>query len=156
MPPSHPADLRDSTRQAPQRNDETISGLGKTETDGIHILLVDDHADIRFIAKTYLELAGHQVFEAANPDDAMAWIRSDDVSIQLVLTDLALPDLNDGLGLIDFCHETYPNLKLGVISGYVPSLNRQGTSLAAHQCLSKPFSQEDLHQFVENLMARSV
>ena len=78
------------------------------------------------------------------------------MTIQLVLTDLALPDLNDGLGLIDFCHETYPNLKLGVISGYVPSLNRQGTSLAAHQCLSKPFSQEDLHQFVENLMARSV
>ena len=109
-----PADLRDSTRQTPQRNDETISGLGKTKTDGIHILLVDDHADIRFIAKTYLELAGHQVFEAANPDDAMAWIRSDDVTIQLVLTDLALPDLNDGLGLIDFCRETYPNLKLGL------------------------------------------
>ena len=151
-----PANLRDATRQASQRNDGTINRLGKTENDGVHILLVDDHADIRFIAKTYLELAGHQVFEAANPDDAMAWIRSDDVTIQLVLTDLALPDLNDGLGLIDFCHETYPNLKLGVISGYVPSLNRQGTSLAAHQCLSKPFSQEDLHQFVENLMARSV
>ncbi|MDA7591898.1 ATP-binding protein, partial [Pseudomonadales bacterium] len=52
-----PANLRDSTRQAPQRNDETISGLGKTETDGVHILLVDDHADIRFIAKTYLKLS---------------------------------------------------------------------------------------------------
>ena len=37
-------------------------------------LLVDDHADIRFIAKTYLELAGHQVFEAANPTDAIAWL----------------------------------------------------------------------------------
>jgi PAS domain S-box-containing protein len=148
-----PADLRGSTRQDPFSHDETTSRLSKTETHGVRILLVDDHTDIRFIAKTYLELAGHQVFEAANPTDAIAWIRNVDAAVQLVLTDLALPDVHDGLGLINFCRDTYPDLKLGVISGYVPSLNREGTSLAAHQCLSKPFSQEDLHQFVDRLLA---
>lgn len=115
--------------------------------------MIDDHTDIRFIAKTYLELAGHQVFEAANPTDAIAWIRNVDAAVQLVLTDLALPDLHDGLGLINFCRDTHPDLKLGVISGYVLSMNREGTSLAAHQCQSKPFSQEDLHQFVDRLLA---
>ena len=147
------SDLPDSTPQALWRNDETASGLNKTETGRAHILLVDDHTDIRFIAKTYLELAGYQVFEAANPTDAIAWLSNVDAAVQLVLTDLALPAPNDGLGLIQFCRDTYPDLKLGVISGYVPSLNREGTSLATHQCLSKPFSQEDLHQFVDRLLA---
>ncbi|MDG1112349.1 MAG: ATP-binding protein [Pseudomonadales bacterium] len=147
------SDLPDSTSQALWRNDEMASELDKTKTASAHILLVDDHTDIRFIAKTYLELAGHQVFEAANPTDAIAWLGNVDAAVQLILTDLALPAPDDGLGLIQFCRDTYPDLKLGVISGYVPSLNREGTSLATHQCLSKPFSQEQLHQFVDRLMA---
>ncbi len=148
------SNLSDATRPAQLNNDESGNPLGKMEKGGAQVLLVDDHVDIRFIVKTYLELAGHQVFEAANPTDAIAWLSKADTTIQLVLTDLALPDLNDGLGLINFCHDTYPNLKLGVISGYVPSLNREGTSLGAHHCLSKPFSQEDLLRFVDQLMAR--
>ncbi len=143
--------LPDSEAQSLRPQDNIAKQLVKA--DGVHILLVDAHTDIRFIAKTVLENAGHQVFEAANPTDAAAWLSNAEAAIQLVLTDLALPDLDDGLGLIRYCRDTYPSLKIGVLSGHVPSLKREGSSLATHECLSKPFSQDDLQHFVDRLLA---
>ena len=56
-------------------------------------------------------------------------------------------------------HSDEPTIGLDDATAHFVTLetyHQLDTSLAAHQCLSKPFSQEDLHQFVENLMARSV
>ena len=117
------------------------------------ILLVDDHADIRFIAKTYLELAGHDVLEAATLSDALANLAKQILPINLLLTDLALPSREDGLSLINLCQETYPTVKVGVISGHVPNFAREAiTNLATHQLLSKPFTQEGLREFVDQLL----
>ncbi len=117
------------------------------------ILLVDDHADIRFIAKTYLELAGHDVLEAATLSDARANLTKQTLPINLLLTDLALPSREDGLSLINLCQETYPTVKVGVISGHVPNFAREAiTNLATHQLLSKPFTQEGLREFVDQLL----
>ncbi len=117
------------------------------------ILLVDDHADIRFIAKTYLELAGHDVLEAATLSDARANLAKQILPINLLLTDLALPSREDGLSLINLCQETYPTVKVGVISGHVPNFAREAvTNLATHQLLSKPFTQEGLREFVDQLL----
>ena len=56
------------------------------------VLIVDDHASFRRVARRMLEAAGFAVDEAANGTDAVAASRSG--RYDLVLLDVQLPDLD--------------------------------------------------------------
>jgi CheY-like chemotaxis protein len=59
------------------------------------ILIVDDESSLRFLLRVTLELAGHQVSEAANGQAAIMEIEGGRIP-DLVATDFMMPKMNGG------------------------------------------------------------
>jgi two-component system cell cycle sensor histidine kinase/response regulator CckA len=78
------------------------------------ILLVDDQADVRASMKSVLQDSGYRVLEAG---DAKAALRLLDAGVDLLLTDLKLPDM-DGNELAKAATVARPGLKVALMSGY--------------------------------------
>ena len=110
------------------------------------VLVAEDEFDIRSLARLLLEMAGHDVVEAADGDAALALL-DDDPKVDVVLLDLRLPR-RDGWevmkelrsrGRID------DGLRVVVFSAQIEPRDYQR---AAHEgasgYLTKPFSEEDL------------
>ncbi len=63
-----------------------------------HVLLVEDEPGQLAIRGMILQHAGHHVFEAASPSEALAHLASG--AAVTVVTDIRLPRLEDGLRLL--------------------------------------------------------
>ena len=76
---------------------EVAAPHGGTET----ILLVEDEPGVRLLTRTVLERGGYRVVEAANGADGLrAWVESGG-RVDLVLTDVVMPDGMSGRELAD-------------------------------------------------------
>ncbi|MBV1932546.1 MAG: sigma-54 dependent transcriptional regulator [Porticoccaceae bacterium] len=78
-------------------------------------LIVDDEPDIRQLLGMTLSQLGIDVTEA--PDLTAAYQKLDKGNFNLCLTDMRLPDGN-GLELIDYIQEKYPDLPVAMITAY--------------------------------------
>jgi len=81
------------------------------------ILLVEDEPDILSICKLVLENGGYMVLEAASPSEAILIADAHKGEIQLLVTDVVLPDMN-GCDLSKRVQKTSPNVKTLFMSGY--------------------------------------
>ena len=85
------------------------------------LLLADDDAQQLAIRKLLLEAAGHEVAVAETAAEArrlLAELRPD-----VLVMDLCLPKLKDGLGLIRAAGEQSPAAKIIVLSGWTEELS---------------------------------
>jgi CheY-like chemotaxis protein len=82
------------------------------------ILLVDDEAAIRSMARIFLEMNGYYVIEAKNGPEAVAIARGKQRRIDLMVTDLFLPDGFTGQQLAQRLQADRPDLKVIFSSGY--------------------------------------
>jgi len=118
---------------------------GRRET----ILVVDDNADIRGLAKVFLENAGYSVVMAADGAEGLRFYQENQPSIRLLLTDIAMPNMN-GLELA--------SCVLGIDS-QLPVLVMSGETCGDYQGLesiAKPFRPAELIEKVGRaLNARS-
>lgn len=78
------------------------------------ILLVDDHPDVRSSMKAVLADSGYRVLEAGDGKGALRLL---DGAVDLLLTDLKLPDM-DGTALAAAAAAALPGLKVAYMSGY--------------------------------------
>lgn len=108
------------------------------------ILVVDDEEIIREFLTEVLE--DYQVQTAGDGDDAIERLKQG--PFDLVITDLRMPRV-PGEEVVRFARETYPNIKVIVISGY-SSLATVSQTISHGACafLSKPFSIKELLQTV--------
>lgn len=63
----------------------------------MHILLVEDHADTRFVLSKLLKHIGYEVSTAETVQEALEWLSN--VRFDVLLSDIGLPD-GDGLALV--------------------------------------------------------
>jgi DNA-binding response OmpR family regulator len=126
-------------------------------TDAPPILVVDDDAKIRRLARTYLERDGHRVVEAADGPTAVESLRRDRPA--LVVLDLMLPGI-DGLSIIRDLRasgrsaaERPPILVLSARG--LTSDRIEGLSAGADDYLAKPFSPAELALRVRRLLERA-
>jgi nitrogen-specific signal transduction histidine kinase len=127
------------SRTSPKR-DSPQAGWPVQET----ILIVEDEPAVRRLTRRYLETSGYKVFEAENPADAIRMAKAGHGSIDLLLTDVIMPELS-GPELAERLRELLPNLKVLYMSGYPGEfIARHGISERETAYLQKPFSQEDL------------
>jgi two-component system cell cycle sensor histidine kinase/response regulator CckA len=104
------------------------------------ILVVEDEAFVRDAACDILEREGYRVLRAANAMEAQAAFYSQPRNIQLLLSDVVLPDQN-GLRLAKDLQAAYPALKTIFISGYPENaVTRCGLTTDQMSYLPKPFS----------------
>jgi len=63
------------------------------------VLVVDDEVLIRMVISEYLRDCGYKVIEAANADEAILLLQQEELTIDVVFTDIEMPGSMDGWGL---------------------------------------------------------
>jgi PAS domain S-box-containing protein len=123
-----------------------------TEAGTETILLVEDEANLRYLARQYLEKQGYRVLEAADGAVAVQIAVAHEGMIQLLLTDVIMPGMN-GRELAQRISEIRPNVKILYMSGYTENvIGRNGTLDAGVRLLQKPFTLRDLKSKVREVL----
>jgi two-component system, cell cycle sensor histidine kinase and response regulator CckA len=116
------------------------------------ILLVEDEPFVRDATRGILENAGFEVLPAADVPDAITLFRGVDGAIDLVMTDLMLPN-GDGQHLGKALRMQSSDLAVLVTSGY-SNLESELEQPADHfYFLAKPYSRRSLVEKVERIFA---
>lgn len=113
-------------------------GLGET------VLLVEDEPAILNMGKIMLEQLGYRVLATDRPDEAIRMAEEHAGEIQLLLTDVVMPNMN-GRDLAERLHSLYPGMKSLFMSGYTADvIAHRGVLGKSVNFLQKPFSLRDL------------
>jgi len=109
------------------------------------ILLVEDDVEVRKVTRMILERYGYQVVEAGHGRDAMAMVERMGGRIDLLLTDMVLPEGMHGRQVANAIRALIPRLKVIFVSGYSPELAGRPLVLQTGESfVSKPFESEAL------------
>src|SRR5215472_188737 len=131
------------------------SQFQKVEPGTETILLVEDEANLRYLARQYLEKQGYKVIEAADGAVAMQIAVAHEGVIHLLLTDVIMPGMN-GRELAQRISEIRPNVKVLYMSGYTENvIGHDGTLEAGVRLLQKPFNLRDLKDKVREVLDAS-
>ena len=110
-----------------------------TEPGTETILLAEDEANLRYLARQFLEKQGYKVIEAADGAVAMQIAVAHEGVIHLLLTDVIMPGMN-GRELAQRISEIRPQTKVLYMSGYTENvIGHNGTLDAGVRLLQKPF-----------------
>jgi PAS domain S-box-containing protein len=118
------------------------------------ILLVDDEEGVRKLVAAVLGSGGYTVMEAANGSAALSVYEKNSHKIDLVLTDVVMPQMN-GMDLGQRLAEKNPDLRVLYMSGYGdgPVNTRPGEPPKAF--LNKPFTPDILLSKVREVLDES-
>jgi CheY-like chemotaxis protein len=114
------------------------------------VLIVDDNDDLRELLQRALERHGFTVVPAANGAEALRWSEQHQGTIEILVSDVALPGLN-GLELSKRIRAVHPEAKVLFITG---SGNRY-PELREHDILEKPFLPSELVRKVADVLSQS-
>jgi two-component system, cell cycle sensor histidine kinase and response regulator CckA len=116
------------------------------------ILLVEDAAPLRALAKKVLELSGYTVLAAGNLGEALKIAEGRHWAIHLLLTDVIMPG-GSGPDVADRLKERCPDLKILYMSGYTgTAMAHQGILKSGSPLLQKPYSPAVLLQKVREVL----
>jgi PAS domain S-box-containing protein len=116
------------------------------------ILLVEDDPMVLEIGRMLLEDLGYVVLPANAPDAAIRVTESHAGRIDLLITDVVMPDMN-GRELARRLRSLYPHLRTLYMSGYAANvISPQGTLEKDTYFLQKPFTQESMAEKVNEAL----
>jgi two-component system cell cycle sensor histidine kinase/response regulator CckA len=117
---------------------DLVSGRGE------RLLVVDDDPVVRALLVRTLGDAGYAVREARHGRDALALLDADPTPIDLLVSDLAMPEL-DGPGLFRALRARQPELAAIFISGHAEEAHAHAEeALGGNPVIAKPFSLAEL------------
>jgi PAS domain S-box-containing protein len=116
------------------------------------VLLVEDEWTVREFVRDVLHASGYRVLSAATPAEAEALAERHAGRIDLLLTDVIMPELS-GRELADRLVRRRTGLRVLYISGYTDDvLARHGVLEAGTSFLAKPFSPDALTHAVQEVL----
>jgi len=126
---------------APQQLEPILAvSAGTREDNAQHsILLVDDDPSVREVTALMLQDLGFAVTEADSGDHALQLL-ADDIEVDLLLADFAMPGMNGG-ELARAVRTRYPELPVIFVTGYAELCE---LGLAGYSIIQKPFREEQL------------
>jgi CheY-like chemotaxis protein len=98
------------------------------------ILIAEDDVLLRIVVAEVLRDGGLTVIEAANADEALAYLRADK-TVDLVFVDVVMPGSMDGIELVHWIRIEFPGTKIMMTSG---QLAREGR-IRGVPFIPKPF-----------------
>lgn len=114
------------------------------------ILVVEDESVIRRLSCRMLAEGEYETCEAADGAEALASLRAG-LTVDLVLSDIAMPELN-GVQLLEALAVSHPDLPVLLMTGYaVDELTSRGIP-APCGVLKKPFTSERLLEEVRRCL----
>ena len=129
--------MQPSSDSAPEEPDQPLSSTGSGKET---ILFVEDEDSLRTVIGDSLAGFGYQILTATNGRDALAIASAHDGPIDLLLTDVTMPQMS-GPELARTLRIARPGMKIIFISGYAENIiepfnvNDPGVAL-----LQKPFT----------------
>jgi signal transduction histidine kinase len=111
------------------------------------ILVVDDDPDVRGLAISCLETLGYRVFGADGGRAAIDFVGRD-ISLDLVLIDIAMPEIN-GVEAVQAILRKRPALQFLYMTGYVGPTKLDPSE---HRVVKKPFTIAELAAKVEEVL----
>jgi signal transduction histidine kinase/ActR/RegA family two-component response regulator len=125
---------------------------GSSET----ILLVEDELAVRALARRVLEKTGYRVLESSSPSDAIRLAGSHRNEIDLVVSDVVMPEMN-GPAMVSRVLELCPTARVLFISGYADEdVIGRGLQNPGMTLLPKPFSAQELVERVRQVLDEGV
>ena len=112
------------------------------------ILIVDDQQQVLRMAEVMLRAAGYEVYVASNAADALAIARQVGCGLNLLLTDMRMPDI-DGHELILALRQLCPNVDTIVMSG---ALSADDVRIKNYKIIWKPFTMDQLVEVVKEVL----
>ena len=120
---------------------------------GERVLLCEDDKDVRFFSSETLRDLGYEVIEAQDANSALAALVGHG-RIDLLFTDVVLPQGKTGADLAREARKLQPDLKVLFTTGYAKSaLDREQRSERGVQVLLKPFGVEQLAAKVRQMLS---
>jgi PAS domain S-box-containing protein len=133
----------------PRRTRPEVTTLARGET----VLLVEDDAGVRDFTADTLRLLGYGVIEAADAKTALSTLAAHP-QIDVLLTDVALPDINGRL-LADQIIRLRPALKVLFMTGYARNaIVHHGILDPEVDLLAKPFTIDSLGRKMRQIIDR--
>jgi CheY-like chemotaxis protein len=130
-------DPMDTTSKKQKSEGLSVIAGKKIET----ILLVEDQAELRELAKLVLQEQGYRVLEARHGDEALQICLQNQEPIHLILTDVVMPGGISGRELVERVKPLLPETKVIYMSGYTDDvIVRHGVLNASINFLQKPFA----------------
>ncbi len=141
-------------------------GTQKIETTEVHaqhplhkgvetILIVEDDKTILRLATGMLESLGYAVITANTPADAIRQAKEYDKTIDLLLTDIVMPEMG-GAELAKQLHSARPGIKCLFMSGYTADAIADNGIVQDGTCfLPKPFSIQELDEKVREVLEQT-
>ncbi len=122
----------------------------------MNIMVVDDEQDITLLFKQKFRREIRQnklefsfVFSA---EDALTCLNKQENHLILILADINMPGMN-GLELLKIIKETYPNIKVFMVTAYGDDYNYQtAIKYGADDYLTKPIKFENLKEKISELL----
>jgi CheY-like chemotaxis protein len=114
--------------------------------------MVEDEPAILNLGKRMLESLGYKVLTAGSPEEALQMAELDAVEIQLLVTDVVMPQMN-GRDLAARLVSRFPKLKSLFMSGYTANaIAHHGVLDEGVFFIPKPFSKNELAKKVRGAL----
>ena len=116
------------------------------------ILVIDDSAETVAGLHSFFG-SKYEVLTAANGLDGLKHIEENEAEIDVVITDLVMPDIS-GVGVISIVKKKYPSIPVIAITGWGEHPEALATEADADLVLEKPFELAELDKSVADLIAK--
>jgi len=120
--------------------------------DKLKILVIDDSKETVAGLQSFFNNK-YEVMTAENGLDGLKHFEDDDNGIDLVITDLVMPDIS-GVGVISIVKKKYPGIPVIAITGWGEHPEALATEADADLVMEKPFELAELDKHVSDMLAR--
>jgi signal transduction histidine kinase len=132
---------------APAESEATSTAVGQRAT----VLVVDDDEEVANLAAALLEEAGFRVKLAHRARAALDIVRRDK-GVDLLFSDIVMPDGMDGIALAEAVRKLRPALPILLTSGYSDALADGRAETRGFPILPKPYKAAELRRGVLTLL----
>lgn len=115
-----------------------------------NICLVDDDDLMLSLFARIIKRCGCDVVSAKGPEPAIALLAS--TQVDMVISDLRMPEDSDGENLLSLLYATYPQIPITMMSADFTDVARQRLmSAGAIECIAKPLTVESVTVLIDTL-----
>jgi DNA-binding NtrC family response regulator len=120
------------------------------------ILLVEDDDAVRVLVSRMLTRQRFKVIAFSSGSEAIEYIKSDDVEVDLLLTDVVMPKMS-GKALSDTLHLARPGIKTIYMSGYSDEIiAKRGVLETGAHLIAKPFTTAEIVRMIHSVLGMGV
>jgi DNA-binding response OmpR family regulator len=114
------------------------------------ILVVEDEVIIRMNVSEYLRDCGYKVIEAASGDEALQVLKSPNIRVDIVFSDVQMPGTLDGFGLSQWIRAHRPEVRV-LLAGTLDRAVHTAAEVCEDGPLTKPYEPRTLLRRIKQL-----